>query len=111
MKAQNNVNQRAGSRMALNLEAALFSSETAPLRARVHDISIGGAFLKTENVPPQISTQVTLGLCMDTDDGEQVYTLSGVVVHRSEQGAGVRFEGYDSETVRCLRHLYLTSVN
>ena len=93
MKARNLGNLRASSRMALDIEAALFSSKETPLWGRVQDISIGGAFVETDSQPPAVATPVTLGVCMGEDD--QVFSLTGTIWETPEQVRSASFHFFD----------------
>jgi len=98
-------NLRLSSRLPLELGVTLFSEGGLPQQARMTNVSFGGAFLKTGNVLPFIDTKITLGLSMN-DDTDERFIMSCIVVRNTDDGIGLMFDKYDTDTIRCLRRLY-----
>ena len=111
MKTLLESNARSSSRMPLDLDITLFHHQGDPMTARLQDISFGGVYVATENNPPTVDSTVTLGLSLFEDGAEKVYSMSAVVVRTEDKGAGLMFDDYDGETIKCLRHLYHNALN
>ena len=99
-------NDRSSSRMPIDYGVTLFHNGGTPVQGRIQDISFGGVYVVTDQAPPQVDSTVTLGLSLPENDSERVYSMSAVVVRRKNKTAGLMFDEYDSETIKCLRRLY-----
>ena len=111
MKTLLESNDRSSSRMPLDLDVTLFHHQGNPMSARLQDISFGGVYVATNNSPPIVDSTVTLGLSLFEGGAEKVYSMSAVVVRTEDKGAGLMFDDYDGETVKCLRKLYHDALN
>lgn len=68
------------------------------------NISLGGMFVDSPNVPP-LDTMVDLSFVLvdgDLDDA-QYHRVPGQVVHVTPQGAGIMFCDFNPQTVRRMR--------
>jgi hypothetical protein len=101
------ANKRACSRAPVNLEAALFYREAPALYGKLRDISFGGVYVQADCDTLNLNEPVTLDVFLDKDEqAEHLYSLSAIVVRKTYDGAGLKFDDFDGETVRSLRRLY-----
>jgi uncharacterized protein (TIGR02266 family) len=73
--------------------AVRFSSEKEFVLEHAADLSAGGVFIRTDS-PPAVGTEVRVRL--ELPDGGAPLEADGVVVHRVDAGAGVRFVNTDT---------------
>jgi len=105
METATQENLRLSSRIPMELGVTLFGDTGLPQQASLMNISFGGAFLKTGNVLPITDSRVTLGLSLN-DDKDERFIMSCIVVRSTDEGIGLMFEKYDTDTIRCLRRIY-----
>ena len=100
-------NHRACSRTPLDLDVALFYSDKPALYGKLLDISFGGALVEIDSVPLKVNDPVTIDVFLQEDErDEHIYSLSAVVIRKPPEGAGLKFDDYDGDTIKSLRRLY-----
>ena len=99
-------NHRTCSRTPLNLAVTLYNHTGTPVDGTLIDISFGGAYIKTSTRSLLVEEPVTLAMLLRDRGQEQLYSMSAVVVRKGDNGAGLMFDEYDSDTIHCLRRVY-----
>lgn len=111
METAKYTHHRWSVRRPVSIEATLYDSRKVPVQVEIQNVSIGGVFIDTKPLVSDQNTPVLLGFL--TKSGEEIsyHKLSARMVHSDDQGAGLMFDDYDTDTVVALRQVIHQSLN
>lgn len=89
------MEQRCGSRKAIDIDAVIDYGAARPLPGRIRDVSIGGVYV--EITPSLLSPHqpIRLSFTVEGPGARIEYHWRGVVIRIGEAGAGLMFESAD----------------
>lgn len=71
--------------------------------AQLRNIGIGGMFVETDKTDLPLNALVTVAFALGHDGSREEFCLPAMVVHRTEDGAGIMFLEPEAETLQTLR--------
>ena len=104
--SQGTRDDRNCSRTRVNFDVTLIAEQSIPFHGTLTNISFNGGYIATQNraLPPH--TPLTIVLQKMEGEVQKFYRMTASVVRQDQNGAGVAFDDFDSDTVRSLRTIY-----
>lgn len=99
-------NDRGSSRIPVDLDVTLVAGDSVPFYGELINISINGAYVRSDSTALVPNTPVTIILGGEEEEDREMHRMLATVVRHDGEGAGVTFSEFDHDTVMSLRHIY-----
>lgn len=99
------LEHRWSQRKNVYLNAIVFYRPLGLLRAKILDVSLGGAFVDTGGITLLPHTVVELTFSLDTKGKQQLYQMEAIVIHRQGMGSGLMFKDFKLDAFQAIRDI------
>ena len=90
-------------RKPVYLNAVLFHRLTGLTQATIQDISLEGAFIRSETVKLFCQAVVDLSFSLDNDGRHPIYQAQALVIHQARNGYGMMFKSFRPNVYRAIQ--------